>query len=38
MPDEGIPDPDVSMQEKLCNEYIPMRHQGEPVKRWWFVR
>ena len=28
----------VSMEEKLYNECIAMRHQGKPVKRWWFVR
>ena len=26
------------MEEKLHNECIVMRHQGKPVKRWWFVR
>ena len=26
------------MEEKLDNEGIAMRHQGKPVKRWWFVR
>ena len=25
------------MEEKLYNECIAMRHQGKPVKRWWFV-
>ena len=28
----------ASMEEKLYNERIAMRHQGKPVKRWWFVR
>ena len=28
----------ASMEEKLNNECIAMRHQGKPVKRWWFVR
>ena len=26
------------MKEKLYNECIGMRHQGKPVKAWWFVR
>ena len=25
-------------KKKLYNECIAMRHQGKPVKRWWFVR
>ena len=28
----------ASMEEKLYNDCIVMRHQGKPVKRWWFVR
>ena len=28
----------ASMEENLYNEYITMRHQGKPVKRWSFVR
>ena len=26
------------MEEKLYNECIEMRHQGKPIKRWWFAR
>ena len=28
----------ASMEEKLYKECIAMRHQGKPVKRWWFAR
>ena len=28
----------ASMQEKLYNEWIAMRHQEKPIKRWSFVR
>ena len=28
----------ASIEEKLYNECIAMRHQGKIVKRWWFVR
>ena len=28
----------ASIEEKLYNECIAIRHQGKPVKRWWFVR
>ena len=28
----------ASMEEKLYNECIEMRHQGKPIKRWWFAR
>ena len=26
------------MEQKLYNEYIAIRHQEKPVKRWWFVK
>ena len=28
----------ASMEEKLYNECIAMRHQGKPVRRRWFLR
>ena len=41
MPNQGDEGTEQRMhlwEEKLYNKCIAMRHQGKPVKRWWFVR